>query len=108
MKTKMFVLAACLTGLGFSLSAQNTKGVRVPQEPAVTKGYYAIGKNAEKLYSRSNPISFSSESADVNAPKGYYAIKGNEKTSRQRIVLPKAKPFIRKGYYSIGNNADKL
>jgi hypothetical protein len=81
------------------------------KSPPVTKGYYAIGNNAQKLAPPKpldvKPISITG--AGFN--KGYYAIGQN------RLKLPSEAGFIpvsrkrvvaTKGYYSIGNNADKL
>lgn len=80
------------------------------KKPAVTKGYYSIGKNNLKLIVDSTPSSADSI-VIPKITKGYYAIKDKNKqiaskpTDKNRRVH---KPVVTKGYYSIGNNAEKL
>lgn len=81
---------------------------------AVTKGYYAIGNNAEKLAKCSNCCSnnksnVDSEKQEVN--KGYYAIGNNRKQLQQgarNASSIQLRPKVQKGYYAIGNNNAKL
>jgi hypothetical protein len=99
--------------------------------PLITKGYYSIYRNAEKLNSPGNGrISVNTPADGVKrgsvsfAPqKGYYSIgknaekirhqmindsfNGGSKTSSGIIKNP-VWPVISKGYYSIGNNAKAL
>ena len=81
------------------------------QPPAVTKGYYSIGNNAQKLVTPSHPALTTEVSAQPEAPaKGYFAIGNNRKkmATRTTLVSSNRKPVVTKGYYSIGNNAAKL
>lgn len=82
-----------------------------PQRPAVTKGYYSIGKNAQKLAPANTlatkPVVLSG--AEFN--KGYYAIGRNKrKLAHEAAYIPvsKKRPVVTKGYYGTGNNAEKL
>lgn len=79
------------------------------QSPVITKGYYAIGNNAQKL-APSAPLP-SRPSAVTGVNKGYYAIGANRnKLPSQAGFIPvsKKRPVVTKGYYNIGNNAEKL
>jgi hypothetical protein len=81
------------------------------QAPIITKGYYAIGNNAQKL-GVSRPLSVKPVSitgAEFN--KGYYSIgKNRQKLPSEAGYIPVStrRPVATKGYYSIGNNAEKL
>jgi hypothetical protein len=81
------------------------------QVPVVTKGYYAIGNNAQKL-GVSKPLAVKPVSitgAEFN--KGYYSIgKNRQKLPAEAGFIPVStkRPVATKGYYSIGNNAEKL
>jgi hypothetical protein len=81
------------------------------KSPPVTKGYYAIGNNAQKL-APSKPLHVKPVSltgAEFN--KGYYSIgKNRAKLPSEAGYIPVSgkRPVATKGYYSIGTNADKL
>jgi len=82
---------------------------RTNNKVEVTKGYYSIGKNADKI-AVSQPLPADKVVTPVVA-KGYYSIEANNnKLSKKAVRLNAAspKPAITKGYYSIGNNAQKL
>jgi hypothetical protein len=96
MKLNKFLLATCFVSITAAASAQE-------------KGYYSIGNNAEKLR-----IQDGNNSADsfFRVEKGYYAMETNRKKLRRSTgkdtVHQKRIPAVRKGYYSIGNNAARL
>lgn len=85
------------------------KSTPASQGPVVTKGYYAIGNNAQKL---GTTAPLPTKAVSQTAPgKGYYAIgKNSSKLPRQAAFIPLStkRPVVTKGYYSIGNNAEKL
>jgi hypothetical protein len=81
------------------------------QPPVITKGYYSIGNNAQKLVTPSAPVLTTEASAQSTAPaKGYFAIGNNRKkmATQTKINPGKRKVVVTKGYYSIGNNAERL
>lgn len=76
---------------------------------AQEKGYYSIGNNAEKLKmheGRKPADSF------FRAEKGYYSMETNRRKLRRSTendtLHRKRVPAVKKGYYSIGNNAARL
>jgi len=83
------------------------------QQQTVTKGYYSIGNNAQKLKSNKLPIHVV-EATDTNAlsiQKGYYSIKRTDSNRKKQFIIQvgnRTAPVVSKGYYSIGNNAKKL
>ena len=92
------------------VAAQTGEGYTKHQSNSPTKGYYSIGNNAAKL-SAGQLISI--EDVDSKPQKkGYYAIPQNSKNQKSTLIVqsdtPKRIPLIRKGYYSIGRNAEKL
>lgn len=101
-------MLACFLLLPAFMYAQVSK-----QKPVVTKGYYSIGNNAQKLKSKELPIQLV-EVTNINesiTQKGYYSIKRNDSNRKKQFfiqVQDKKVPVINKGYYSIGNNAKKL
>lgn len=69
-----------------------------------SKGYYSIGDNYKKL---TNIHIKTFETASQAISKGYYA--GERSVNKLEISKNIArKPEVRKGYYAIGNNIDKL
>jgi hypothetical protein len=95
MKLDKFLLAISLMSIT-TVSAQE-------------KGYYSIGNNAEKLKIRGG---HRPSDSFFRAEKGYYSMKINSK----KLIRPTGKdtgqqkqlPAVRKGYYSIGNDAMRL
>ena len=82
---------------------------RTNNKAEVTKGYYSIGNNADKI-AVSQPIPSDKVVTPVVA-KGYYSIEANNnKLSKKAVRLHAvgSRPATTKGYYSIGNNAQKL
>lgn len=126
MKTFSIILSALMLSLPFTSPAQQSSGeldtihdcckkVNTLQKPAVTKGYYAIGNNAQKLNSGSVVYSACGHSAasagnSTQPKKGYYAIGDNSTqlpNKVDRIETGEVQLRASKGYYSIGNNAAK-
>ena len=104
---RILALAVCLVILSQISFSQDRK----PHPAAPTKGYYAIGRNAEKLRVKHKQAS-RVEDPYVYTDKGYYALRNNRqwlpwRSAIKAAVVPQASE-IRKGYYSIGNNAQKL
>ena len=110
MKTRLYILSAFFSLLSIYTNAQ-TRTSKTSVVPTVTKGYYSIGRNAEKL-NNGTFLALVQSATYHTAQKGYYTI--NEK----RYKLPKfystnapasgGKLPVQKGYYSIGNNNEKL
>jgi hypothetical protein len=73
------------------------------------KGYYSIGKNAEKLKTSGTQ---SVADSFVRVEKGYYSMNTNRnklKRSTEKDTSTRTHVFpVSKGYYSIGNNGAKL
>ena len=96
----------------FSLSSNAQTGItKTRYTPNVTKGYYSIGRNAEKL--NNGPALQMVQTTTYNsAQKGYYTI--NEKRYKlpkfYRVKAPakRVQTPVRKGYYSIDKNLEKL
>ena len=81
------------------------------QRPVVTKGYYSIGKNAQKLAPATPLATRPVVRSGAEHNKGYYAIGRNRaKLAGEAAFIPLSgkRPAVNKGYYSIGNNAEKL
>jgi hypothetical protein len=89
----------------FTLCFMSITAIATAQE----KGYYSIGNNAEKLQ-----IQRDNKPVDgfFRAEKGYYAMDINRRKLRKSIknnnAVKRRIPEIKKGYYSIGNNAARL
>lgn len=121
MKAKALLVALCLMGMATTSDAQQ-KTVRMRQQPTafspVTKGYYAIGRNIEKLYPAPSGLVVQESNSEQNVQKGYYSIgKNRNKLRRQQVIQqqdgtplnpPAKRSWPTKGYYGIGNNAEKL
>jgi len=110
MKTRLYILSVFFILLSIYSNAQ-TRVSKTSVVPTVTKGYYSIGRNAEKL-NNGTSLTLVQSTTYYTAQKGYYTI--NEK----RYKLPKfysanvpasgGKLPVQKGYYSIGSNNEKL
>src|SRR4051794_29770143 len=112
---KIWILAVTLLLIGNYTKAQNAKtnkhssskqvNTTTSELPfKVTKGYYSIYKNVEKLDCKPVPVVITSN-ASINYTKGFYAI-GNKHTQLHRggksfIVTNPKRPVATKGYYSI-------
>jgi hypothetical protein len=115
MKTLTLILTTGFLFLCFSSYAQvktdpeNTHPY--PESSVVTKGYYSIGNNAEKL-GRSSSWGITTGDSYPPIPKGYYSIGNNNRKLRKQLVIKgegkRSIPVITKGYYSIGRNSEKL
>ena len=118
MKAKALMMALCITGI--TANAQE-KAIRTKPQPAafapVTKGYYAIGNNIEKLDATPSGLTVQQTEGETDVRKGYYAIGNNSnKIKKQRVIqdkdagqtTPGKRTWPVKGYYGIGNNAEKL
>ena len=108
MKLRIFVSTMILVLLSFVSNAQSitTKNNRT----VVTKGYYTIGNNSEKLAPTATVKTVSLFAQPV-AQKGYYSVESNRRKlpATQGIDLSERKTTpVRKGYYGIGNNNQKL
>lgn len=123
------ILSACFISLAVSSKAQHTdnkKGSDPTAGPVVTKGYYSIYKNAEKIKPEQSQKASAKKNTDesmAEVKKGYYSIGKNSGKIREQNAgreidfsnIPGAGasekppfPVITKGYYSIGRNAEKL
>lgn len=135
-KVSAFLLSVCFIGIAVSSGGQsktrNIENIKPLARPLVTKGYYSIYNNAQKLNSSAGRLIFSGKPGDVNKPdrnissgpkKGFYSIGTNAEQKRlqmtkeginfsgeapARVIQNNTFPVIRKGYYSIGNNVEKL
>lgn len=84
-------------------------------QPIVTKGYYAIYKNAEKL-SQSGPLisiaSKGNETVTVQPVKGYYSMNNHHrkiyKSGVSFIAKEQKRPVSSKGYYNISLPANEV
>jgi hypothetical protein len=115
MKTLTLILTTGFLFLCFFTHAQvktDPKNTHQYPEPlVVTKGYYSIGNNVEKL-NRSSSGGITTSESYPTILKGYYAIGNNNRKSGKQLVVKgagkRAMPVITKGYYSIGRNSEKL
>ena len=107
MKLKIILSSVLIVLFSVYTNAQST----TRSTPVVTKGYYSIGRNAEKL-NNGPALQLVQTTTHYTAQKGYYTI------SEKRYKLPKfykvnvpamrQKTNVKKGYYSIGDNNEKL
>ncbi len=135
-KISAFLLSVCFISIAVSSCGQsktgNIENLTPLARPLVTKGYYSIYNNAQKLNSSAGRLIFSGKPGDVNKSernisgglkKGYYSIGKNAERKRlqmtregidfsgetpARVIQNNTFPVIKKGYYSIGNNVEKL
>jgi hypothetical protein len=120
-RIKAILLAGCIFSFTFSY-AQTKNGTTLPNERNnVTKGYYSIHRNHEKL-NQATSIHGSTKSvtadvtSDVFPKKGFYGIgKNRRRTSGVSLNQDPSQGGVRslpqvvtKGYYSIGDNSRKL
>jgi hypothetical protein len=113
MKTLYLMLTTGILFLSFSSQAQvstneNEKS-RTPKPIVVTKGYYSIGNNSEKL-SRPTSWEVTGESYP-KVQKGYFSIGDNNRKLAKQLVIRMdrrpSRPVTTKGYYSISGNSEK-
>lgn len=95
----------------FSVTTVLAQDAPVSKKRTVTKGYYAIGNNAQKL-SPSKPLATKPVTlSGVEYTKGYYSIANNRaklSTEAGYVPLYNKRTVVKKGYYGIGNNGEKL
>lgn len=135
LKANAFKLAVCFISMSsFAYAQSKTDNIDRTSSamPVVTKGYYSISNNAQKLKSSAGRLTFSNKVSgfetskrNISIPpkKGYFSIGSNaQKKSSQlteeginfsdkapaRVIQSNTFPVIKKGYFSIGNNAKKL
>ena len=122
MKKLSIILSALFISLPFFSLAQHNhangdlskdccKQKQQSTVPKVTKGYYAIGNNAQKLATGKSCCIHDGSIAKRNVSKGFYAIGDNNKklpANNNELVSGSATTPVSKGYYAIGNNAVKL
>lgn len=103
MKRRIFAPTMILAFISFVSNAQTTTSK--DNRTVITKGYYSIGNNSEKLATSTvNTVALFSRPV---AQKGYYSVESNTKKlpASQGINLSERKTTpVRKGYYGIGNN----
>jgi hypothetical protein len=124
-KSLGFILIVLFTGSFVAASAQGRSDNNGKITPTVTKGYYSIYNNAAKLNASSAKETFSirkesiaSSRAFGHPGKGFYSIEnkrgrtGLNDSAQYYVEVPaptgNTAPVITKGYYSIGNNNQKL
>jgi hypothetical protein len=112
---KIWILAVVLLFIGNDTKAQSTETnnqsnqkpinkIAAEQPFTVTKGYYSIYRNAEKLNHQTVTVVVNNNTGDTYT-KGFYAI-GNKHTQLHKggksfIVTTPKRPIATKGYYSI-------
>ena len=105
---RFIMLSTILTFLTIHLNAQTKTNSYTPN---VAKGYYSIGRNAEKL-NNGPALQLVQTSTYYTAEKGYYTISEKRYKLPKRYVVNESssgkKMPVKKGYYSIGTNADKI
>jgi hypothetical protein len=112
---RIWILAVALLLIGNYSKAQNAETNDKTNRPLInkpvseppfkiTKGYYSIYRNAEKLNHQPITIVVNNNSVD-NYPKGFYAISNKHthlhKGGKSFIVTTPSRPLATKGYYSI-------
>src|SRR5688572_8582588 len=114
MKTMTLLLSIAFASIYFPTYAQlklDENQPSSPKPPIVTKGFYSIGNNAEKLTTTHASNGQRNNAPSVNR-KGYYAIAPNhqklQKNTKAAGAEKLSKREIKKGYYSIGSNSEKL
>ena len=117
MKTLTLIFTVCFLSLSFSSYAQiktdYKNAYQDPKPSVITKGYYSIGNNAEKLSGPSSwGLRIATDESYPSIQKGYYSIGNNRKKLGKQLVVEgdgrRSTPVITKGYYSIGRNSEKL
>jgi hypothetical protein len=108
MKLRILMSTMILALLSFVSNAQTT--ITKNNRTIATKGYYSIGNNSEKLASTATVKTVPLFTQPV-ARKGYYSVESNRRKLPvlQGIDLLERKTTpVKKGYYGIGNNNQKL
>ena len=105
MTTRIYFLSAVLivSALGGQAQSPRPSGDNNPR--FATKGYYAIGNNAERLSLGTTIRPDIVDGLPTPVSKGYYAIGDNKKKLNRHIIVLKnsgVPPRPTKGYYSIG------
>ncbi|TDH29015.1 hypothetical protein EXU57_02775 [Segetibacter sp. 3557_3] len=107
--SKIFLLLFIIIFGAGEVFAQNRETEKQqPTVPQVQKGYYSIGNNAQKLNGDQQVIT---PVTGTDAPrKGFFSLKPNARKLSTRSVRLQTggTPVVTKGYYAIGNNAEKL
>lgn len=102
MKFNAFVITIIFVFLSLCSRAQSTNN------NSIKKGYYSIGRNAEKLNQGSGLKILQSFLPD-SITKGYYSIQSNKNKPVWRYTIDTTgviRERVKKGYYSIGKNAE--
>lgn len=108
MKRRFFIPTMIFALMSFLSNAQTTTTKN--NQTIVTKGYYSIGNNSEKLASTAT-VTLGPSFTHPVAQKGYFSVESNRRKlpASQGINLSGRKTTpVRKGYYGIGNNNQKL
>jgi hypothetical protein len=109
MKIRLIISAAILLLSSQYSNAQSNTNTHYMSP--VTKGYYSIGRNAEKL-NNGPALQLVQTSTHYTAQKGYYTINEKRyklpKFYKVNAPAPRSKTQVKKGYYSIGENSGKL
>src|SRR5689334_19804653 len=113
--SKIWILAVALLFIGKYTKAQSTETnnqnsqkqinkTATEQSFKVTKGYYSIYRNAEKLNHQPLPVVVNNDAGNTYT-KGFYAIGNKQmqlhKGGKSFIVASPKRPVATKGYYSI-------
>ncbi len=134
-KAHALILSACFLFISAFSYAQLKTGrekERTAAAPVITKGYYSIYNNVEKLnttidgkmsVNKKRDRIKTGSSVSFVPQKGYYSIGRNAEKKRDQmtkesfdlqskassgIIKNPVSPVINKGYYSIGDNAKRL
>ena len=108
MKSKYIGLSVAFLLVSIASFCQTVNSAKVTQGPIITKGYYSIGNNSQKLGPGLQLLSDTAAMPVVT--KGYYSIESNKTKSPKKLrwfFQQGPRPTVTKGYYSIGNNAQK-
>ena len=126
---KLILLAGCIISslASYSQTQEQNTNTNPPNETnRVSKGYYSIHRNHQKLNptktirpTRRGDTDASATSATMPVRKGYYSIGSNKgrqgsegislyEDGIQQGAIQISRPVVTKGYYSIGNNSRKL
>jgi hypothetical protein len=120
--TALILLAGFIffSGFSYAQSQHSDKKIQSQQQfKGVTKGYYSIYNNSEKLNTETINVRYKKEANDgrrsslSSGRKGFYSIRNNQMDTVIEIYSRKNAfsgnvPVIKKGYYSIGRNAELL
>ena len=105
MKSSFIILAVTFLLISMRSLGQTQNRKNSNSGPVITKGYYSIGNNSERL---NTGTLIRTDSVSTPAiTKGYYSIESNNAklSKKQRWSnQPVKRPVSKKGYYSIGTN----